>query len=43
MADKVQVSFDINPEVFSALQQYSEHFISEMRLAAAVKWKEIGE
>ena len=43
MADKVQESFDVNPEVFSALRQEPEYFISEMRLSAAVKWKEIGE
>jgi len=42
MADTVQLSFEISREVFSALRQDPAHFLPEMRLAAAVKWYELG-
>lgn len=38
----VQVSFTINRDIFSALRQDPEHFVPELRLAAAVKWYELG-
>ena len=42
MADTVQVCFEIRRDAFSALRQDPEHFVPEMRLAAAVKWYELG-
>ena len=42
MSDSVRVSFMINRDIFSALSQDPEHFVPELRLAAAVKWYEIG-
>ena len=42
MSDTVQVSFTIKRDVFSALRQDPEHFIPELRLAAAAKWYELG-
>jgi len=42
MSDTVQVSFTINRDIFSVLRQDSDHFVPEMRLAAAVKWYELG-
>ena len=42
MSDSVRVSFMINRDIFSALRQDPEHFVPELRLAAAVKWYEIG-
>lgn len=42
MSDTVQVSFSIGREVFSALRQDPDHFVPELRLAAAVKWYELG-
>jgi predicted HTH domain antitoxin len=42
MADMVQLSFEINRDVFSALRHDPDQFVPEMRLAAAVKWYELG-
>ncbi len=38
----VQVVLELPEEVFSALRRTPEAFVAEMRLAAAVKWYEIG-
>ena len=38
----VQVVLELPEEVFSALRRAPEAFVIEMRLAAAVKWYEIG-
>lgn len=38
----VQVVLELPEDVFSALRRTPEDFVSEMRLAAAVKWYEIG-
>ena len=42
MSDTVQISFTVNREIFAALRQDPDHFILEMRLAAAVKMVRIG-
>jgi predicted HTH domain antitoxin len=42
MSDTIQVSFTINREIFAALRQDPESFVPEMRLAAAIKWYELG-
>jgi predicted HTH domain antitoxin len=42
MSDTVQVTFTINRNVFAALRQDPDHFVPELRLAAAVKWYELG-
>jgi predicted HTH domain antitoxin len=42
MSDTVQVYFTVNRNIFSALRQDSDQFVPELRLAAAVKWYELG-
>ena len=42
MTDTVLLSFEINRDSLSALRKDPEHFLPEMRLAAAVKWYELG-
>jgi predicted HTH domain antitoxin len=37
----VQVSIELPREILSALRQDPEHFVQEMRIAAAVKWYEV--
>jgi predicted HTH domain antitoxin len=38
----VQVVLELPEEVFSALRRTPEAFVTEMRLAAAIKWYEMG-
>ena len=38
----VRVSVDLPEDAFSALRTTPESFVAEMRLAAAVKWYELG-
>jgi predicted HTH domain antitoxin len=38
----VQIVLDLPEDAFSALRRSPEEFAGEMRLAAAVKWHEIG-
>ena len=38
----IQVVLELPEEIFSALRRTPEAFVTEMRLAAAVKWYEIG-
>jgi hypothetical protein len=38
----VRVSVDLSADAFSALRTTLEDFVWEMRLAAAVKWCELG-
>ena len=38
----MQISIELPDGVFSALRSNPETFVQEMRLAAAVKWYEIG-
>jgi predicted HTH domain antitoxin len=40
--ETVQVSFTLPRSVFSALRQDPLNFVAEMRLAAAIKWYEMG-
>jgi predicted HTH domain antitoxin len=42
MSDTYKVSFTVTRDIFSALRQDPEHFVPELRLAAAVKWYELG-
>ena len=42
MTETIQVTFTLNRDVFSALREDPEHFVPELRLAAAVKWYELG-
>ena len=37
----VHVSIELPREILSALRQDPEHFVQEMRIAAAVKWYEV--
>jgi predicted HTH domain antitoxin len=37
----VQINVELPEEVFSATRSTPEHFVKEMRLAAAVKWYEM--
>ena len=39
----VHVSIDLPESVFSSLRQTPESFVTEMRVAAAVKWYETGQ
>jgi len=39
----VQLTIDLPEEVFPILRTHPDNFIKEMRLAAAVKWFEIGQ
>jgi predicted HTH domain antitoxin len=38
----IKVSVELPEDVFSALRRTPEAFVSDMRLAAAVKWYELG-
>lgn len=38
----VQVTIELPEEVFSALRSAPDDFVNQMRLAAAVKWYELG-
>ena len=39
----VSVTMELPEEAFSIVRSSPEHFVREMRLAAAVKWYEIGQ
>ena len=41
MSDTVRVTFSVNRDIFSTLRQDPDHFVAELRLAAAVKWYEL--
>ncbi len=38
----IQLMLELPEDVFSALRSTPDHFAAEMRLAAAVKWYEMG-
>ncbi|MEH2386976.1 MAG: UPF0175 family protein [Nostoc sp.] len=38
----IQINIELPNDVFSALRSNPETFVQEMRLAAAVKWYEVG-
>jgi len=40
--DTIQVSIDLPRDVLSALRKEPKDFVQEMRVAAAVKWYEMG-
>ena len=39
----VELTFELPQDVFSVLRQESAQFLDAMRLAAAVKWYEMGQ
>ncbi len=39
----VQLTIDLPEDVFPILRTDPKHFVEEMRLAAAIKWFEIGQ
>ncbi len=39
----IQLTIDLPQDVFSILRTHPDGFIKEMRLAAAIKWFEIGK
>jgi predicted HTH domain antitoxin len=39
----VQMTIELPSDVFAALRQEPDVFVREMRLAAAVKWYEVGQ
>ena len=38
----VTVAFELPEDVFSSMRKDPDHFVQELRLAAAVKWYEMG-
>ena len=43
MGDTIQVRLELSCDLFAALPQDPEHFVPQMRLAAAAKWYELVE